>query len=399
MPDGALPFLRGRISATEDYRSPQGGGEAPQLPGQNARAQSRRLRRELDEIARKVAAREAQARDAGASRELIAVRPIAGFDLHPEKLGDRRSDVRVVSQDPQTGIVLLDAKDARFEVLRKKVGDYGDPQKRTPKHGRPRNEPAIAPVASIDLADVDSLAGPRLRLHPPGQGERRWFELACRGGVRRPAAESEASRQQVRRQVQQLGQPMPREYLATELVVFYVRLTVNELRALVGATDCCYEVDLVEPAVRDWLLAEDPPIREIGGFALAPPPADAPIVAILDTGIRTTHPLLQAALLSADSVIPDDPSPEDEHGHGTEMAGAILYGDDLGAAIESGGCSAALLLQSVRFTDPKQPIAQAEARPWWPKVTEDAVLRAEAHGEGRRSFAMATTAEPLVPGA
>lgn len=55
-------------------------------------------------------------------------------------------------------------------------------------------------------------------------------------------------------------------------------------------------------------------------------PENAPGVAILDSGIVAGHPLLAPAVGDAQSYI-QDPSPADEHGHGTRVAGIALYND------------------------------------------------------------------------
>ena len=46
-------------------------------------------------------------------------------------------------------------------------------------------------------------------------------------------------------------------------------------------------------------------------------------VAVLDTGIDTDHPQLADSYLGGYDVVNDDPVPEDDHGHGTHVAGII----------------------------------------------------------------------------
>lgn len=56
------------------------------------------------------------------------------------------------------------------------------------------------------------------------------------------------------------------------------------------------------------------------------PPAQAPGIAVLDSGILQNHPLLAPAVGDAQSFVPGLGA-EDEHGHGTQVAGIALYGD------------------------------------------------------------------------
>ena len=59
----------------------------------------------------------------------------------------------------------------------------------------------------------------------------------------------------------------------------------------------------------------------------AAPPGDAPLVAVLDSGIAEGHPLLAPALGDAQGFLLPDKSSHDENGHGTLVAGIALYGD------------------------------------------------------------------------
>ena len=56
------------------------------------------------------------------------------------------------------------------------------------------------------------------------------------------------------------------------------------------------------------------------------PPADAPGVVVLDTGLVTGHPLLAPAVGDSQSFL-DGTLPADDHGHGTFVSGIALYGD------------------------------------------------------------------------
>ncbi len=59
------------------------------------------------------------------------------------------------------------------------------------------------------------------------------------------------------------------------------------------------------------------------------PPKDAVAVAVLDTGIESGHPLLRSAVADAQVFCSSPPGllAEDDHGHGTQVAGVALYGD------------------------------------------------------------------------
>jgi len=59
---------------------------------------------------------------------------------------------------------------------------------------------------------------------------------------------------------------------------------------------------------------------------ISPPPSGASRVCILDSGVNGNHPLLRAAFGEAASYV-EGRDPEDEVGHGTAVAGIVLYGN------------------------------------------------------------------------
>lgn len=394
MPDEPrLPLIRGSIQGQEPFQNPRGGGgERVPPPVRNPTGHRDRLLRSLDVVAERSEARRAD-RDPSAAREIVAVHGAEGATLETDPLADKRSDVRAVSHDPDRGIVLLDTPDPSLPHLRRKIDRYGDDEART-RGGRRWHEDAVAPIEDLELATDSDLAGSRLLGADLAPDDIRWFEVACRGGRRRPEEETANSRAQILRQLAQLGCDPPQEFVATEHVVFFVRASLTILRQLIEAVDCVYEFDLAAPEIRDWLHAETRPSRELREFTLEAPSATAPAVVVMDTGIASKHPMLEAAILSVASADPFDASPEDVEGHGTEMAGCATY-DDLGSAIDEGRGAASHWLQSVKLLRTPREGAAAEAqRPYWPRQTEAAVSAAEGEGGSRpRCFALAVTSE------
>ncbi len=407
-----LPILRGRIDIAEPFQSPRGGPRPrPAIPERDPRRHQQLIMAQLEDIFRTVGRRAMDDRDLAAARELVVLRPAPGFEISAESFGDKRQDVRVISVDEATGGVLIDARRPDLPHLRKKIERYADDSKVNPTSGTRRGEPAVAPLQEVRLAKLEDLAGSRLRQalattdEQPSLGfdELRWFELSCRGGRRERTSITDESRMQVRRRLVRLGRPVPQEFLAAERLVLFARLSVNDLRALVAATDCLYEVDLAGPPVRDWLLLSNQasPARDLQAFRLAAPPVDAPSVVSLDTGVAARHPMLAAAVLSTASVVPGEPSPEDAHGHGTWQAGVALH-NDVGTLVEQNEGTASHWLQSVKvLRRDGDGSAADENRTFWPLVTQDAVRVAEeeaaTEGARRRVFAMAVTAPHDAP--
>jgi hypothetical protein len=80
-----------------------------------------------------------------------------------------------------------------------------------------------------------------------------------------------------------------------------------------------------------------------------PPPKNAPGLVILDSGLTTGHPYLAPAVGDAQSFLPGKGA-NDEHGHGTLVAGLGLYGD-IETAIQTGELTPRLRIFSGRILD------------------------------------------------
>ena len=84
--------------------------------------------------------------------------------------------------------------------------------------------------------------------------------------------------------------------------------------------------------------------------------ADAPVVCVLDTGVKDTHPLLSDSFYPSDSHRVNPAWPDQIlDGHGTEVAGLALFGDVQQAVATSLPVSLSHRLESVRILQQHQP--------------------------------------------
>jgi hypothetical protein len=88
---------------------------------------------------------------------------------------------------------------------------------------------------------------------------------------------------------------------------------------------------------------------------VAAPSDNAPAITVLDSGVATDHPLLAPAVGDAQSFL-DGLAAEDQHGHGTLVAGLALYGD-LEVALRAARLTPALRLFSGRILDAQNEAA------------------------------------------
>ncbi len=410
MAETRLRLLRGRITSVDSYEGPrQPRGVPAAMPSLDPKTHSLALLRQLDAITLQVNARAETVRDELARREIVAVRPAANTQLAANQLDDSKADARLVGVMPESGTVLLDVASADLGYLREKLEAFADDSRvtaKTKEDGSPKldehgvqvtaraSETAIAPIGSIGLAQLGDVADGQHRVDAIPGDRACWFEIGCRGGYRYPEQDTINSRAQVARQLHRLGVSQKLdEFLGPEQVYFFVRVTRAQVAALQVATDCIYDIELAPQPLRDLKLLDDLETKDITNFVLTEPREDAPSVVVLDTGVATGHPLLKSAILTATTAGPEIPSPEDTHGHGTRMAGLVLY-RDLGAAIERGSAEAPHWLQSSRLLiAPGYGTSSDDNCEKWPVLTEQAVHAAEkADARARnRAFVLAIT--------
>lgn len=400
MAENRLPLIRGKMEQPQLYESTQGGGGGGRLPERDAFTHGANLLRQIDLLQRTFESHPGGPRDERATRTTFAVEPAVGAKLDVDPLGDAKQ-ARLIGVETGSGIVLLDAIGPELAYLRKKIEAFGDESKVTRKTGpdgtvtiHRKSEAAVAPIETVRLATPMDLQGPALRSAGLPADQPCWLEIGCRGGYRAAEAENDNTRQQVTRQLSLIGvTSQPDEFLGPEVIYFFTRLSWTQAEKLIRSTDCVYEVELAPAAWRDSKLFDEIKTSDITGFKLEPPHADAPAVALLDTGIASNHPLLRGAILSATTATAYFPSPEDTFGHGTNMAGIALH-PDLGGAIQLGQAKATHWLQSCKLVQiPGKGLASDDNYEIWPVLTQGAVDSIEAADPGLRgrAFALAIT--------
>jgi subtilisin family serine protease len=111
--------------------------------------------------------------------------------------------------------------------------------------------------------------------------------------------------------------------------------------------------------------------------AIEAPDNDAPLVGLVDSGVRSAHPLLASCVYDATTLSNEFADGEDQHGHGTRIAALLLHGP-LDDVLERGTLPAPpYRVLSVRVLDqhnyfPDQTVWEAEV--------ERAVRHCAAHG-------------------
>jgi hypothetical protein len=109
---------------------------------------------------------------------------------------------------------------------------------------------------------------------------------------------------------------------------------------------------------------------------MAAPGADAPLFAVIDSGVSGSHPLIGPALYEATTLLPAFNDGADVHGHGTAVAGIALHGsaEDW---LQTGPLAPHGRLLSIRVLDDRNEFPD---HPLWPKAVVEAVQYAARIG-------------------
>ncbi len=112
---------------------------------------------------------------------------------------------------------------------------------------------------------------------------------------------------------------------------FRAKLSGQALKDFIRGYPYVFEIAESEQIVSEIQVTELPEDQEI---EVLPPPDNAPTFCVIDSGVREEHILLAPAVLSqySKNYVPNENTTADEvanGGHGTKVAGAILYGNNI----------------------------------------------------------------------
>lgn len=257
-------------------------------------------------------AREQAARDIGGFDERRLIKLELSTPLDPTELQRISREIEIVSQEEKTVVLAFatDAALAAFEARLTTLAEGGQPTYRhilfalrgfdrwteEDRRGwalRQEGWPVQSPFAlDIELWPVSS----------PVERDRSWqaFEAWLR--------EQEIEKLDAVKQAHLLLYRIRVNREHTELLLRHRDVRLVDLPARYGLAITALQAD----------IQDLPPVPA--------PPANAPGIVVLDSGLTTGHPLLAPAVGDAQSFIAGL-GPDDQHGHGTHVAGIALYGD------------------------------------------------------------------------
>ena len=259
-----------------------------------------------------------------------------------------------------------------------------------PRSGKPKNKDLAESITRIQLAALESFWTDAGKF-PTEMDKPFWWEVWLRECTN-PNDVAQVFRERAHISDIEVG---TLEIRFPERRVLIARATVQQLAAVQNLFDILAEIREAKTLAGEYVGL---PPRNQGEFVqeargrIEPPPATAPSICHLDTGVNRGHPLIEFALAEEHllTIIPGW-SATDQDGHGTEMAGLALYGD-LTSLLESNGpVELRHRLESVKVYRADQP----HDPELYGEITAQAASRIEiaAPAQVRRAFCLTVTAD------
>ena len=359
---------------SQNYTSPGGGGRKKSFPPRNriqhAETLKQAFEKALENYQQQKLLREPElsVEEAGfylefqiPKSELIALEFLENKPKNIELVAVKSSDE---SEETVSATVFVPEKASDF--FASKIEAYRDEET---EKGNPKNEPLIARLDDISLGTVRGLFTDNLSSFPSSESQEVWWEVWLRHGCRE-------SFQQIAeildiRITQHFTFPEREVVLTLTSVINLSRIIINngliaELRLAKDSPSIFFEMDMQEQI--SW-------VKELASRTVIATNTNL-AVCLLDSGVTRSHPLIEPALASEDLLTchPKWGKADSKNGggHGTSMAGLVLYGNLYNALETSNTIYLNHKLESVKILPD-----QGENDPkLYGTITKDAVSRA-----------------------
>lgn len=279
----------------------------------------------------------------------LQVKGVAGYDLNLKSLENMPSGIRLLNfqetKDVESGKIIPEATifvpRGKESFFLNRVQDFLNPEKNNKKTGSRKNKDLINSIGNISLAILSSLWTSGLSKLPeksPVACEV-WLRYDAQKKVEKTNKNIQAAIDDFTGACEVLDIPVdPKRIIFPERIVKLVKANKAQLAELIKVSGVIAEIRRAPINVDDFSSFTRSEQRDWAMDLLGRTDFDHGNVAVcvLDTGISQSHPLIEPAVDSDSSVqaVDESWSLVDRLGHGTEMAGVVLY-DDLAEAIAS----------------------------------------------------------------
>jgi len=400
MPDGYERFRHLILTGTAQslsYTQRGGGRPRGRYPRRKPAEHGRKLAAELAEVM----AAQSDLTERRESQDLsdvtgspVTFEVVLNPHLKLESLEDRRAGIELLAfrkTGDVTATVTVFVPEGKLQVFERKLTAYLDSKKLT-KEGNRHHEILVNSIERIRRAVLEDLWTDPLRDFP-SEGGTLWWEVWARSHSGADRFREHARRLEIVTGQQTLRFP-DRSVLLAQATVEQMTLSVELLDSLAELREArslaveFLQMDHREEA--DWI---DRFRRNV-----EPPSNDYPVVCLLDTGIDVGHPLLERGLQNEDAHAYDEANwgVDDHHGHGTEMAGIALYGENFDRLLQGGDAFQLRHgLESVKVL----PRVGSNPKELWGDITLAAAAQVETYnGTRRRDYCLTITASQCPEG-
>lgn len=384
-------FVLHNTSKTEPYASPGRAGPKPPVPPQNRIHHAAVLREQLQEVAAAQGSLVAQQKDANLEVGVGIQVEFESFDsvrLATESLARDRSGIELMNVRKREEKVLAtvfvpDGKLVHFERI---LTAYAEQETQS---GQPKNQPLVDAIQTVRAATFESLWTDAPEALPADMEQPIWWEAWLPAGEHRLRTIDEF------RRIAELSGMQTRD----QAVHFPERSVV----LMYGSQALILSSPLLLTAIAELRRAKDTaeffdslPVEDQDGWVdelltRVTPGASLPIcVTLLDTGVNIGHPLLTPHAHTTDLYsISEAWATDDTNGHGTQLAGLVMYGD-LAHALESNhALEISHGLESVKVL---RHTGDNQGEVFGSLTGAAVMLPEEANNDRTRVFAMAITA-------
>jgi hypothetical protein len=326
---------------------------------------------------------------------ILEFESFAGFELALSRLDSSKGDIQLLNvryaHDKTYATCFI--PDGKLTTLTKKINAYVT--ENNPRSNEPKNQELAASIQSIGVAAIEALWTDSGNM--PVLDAALWWEIWLRADGLSPAN----AFNRFHAAAKAFGIHLAQQRLVfPERIVVHIHSTKEQLASSFVLLNMIAEIRRADEPLTvptNLKLAEqDDIVNALEGWIDAE--ATDVSVAIFDTGIFRTHPLIEPAL-SADDMHTVDPlwNRADHDGHGTRMAGLALYGCLYEAAAQPQQIRISYKLESVKILSPAALVGAGAVNEHevLGRVVAQAVSRCEiAAPNRRRVICKAVTTKP-----
>ena len=378
-------FILSDTSLSYPYQWAKGGGGKKQPP-RDRLAHAAKIKHDLEAACEP---RDVVERRGG---EYLQFNSSPGYGIDPDKFENLTSKVHLLGvrqSDDDNPVVsaTVYVPSGKADFFLNKVLDYADNNKNT-KKGNWKNKALVESIDSVTQVSPRTLWSDDTSAFPGNLPI--WCEiwidttLSDAGRVNDDFAEC-CKNNNIEYSEKYIGFP--------EHIVVLAKVNAKQLGCLFNDIGCLSEIrrlaepnsDLLGFNARSQLEFTDDLQNRVQG------PQNPDIsVCLLDSGMNASHPLLIPAINGQNSILAAEPGwpSNDDEGHGTEMAGVVLYDGLKEQLVSSNAVSLHSSIESVRIF----PKKGSNAKELYGLVTSDAMATIETeHPERNRIYCMAVT--------